>query len=97
MSAMTIAVGIFISIRNGLAPRSTTFELDVIDVGASVDNVDIYTLAAITIVEVLVESAEAKAVAMRDTGKTPWSADLGRAIIGLQGMDLRVFLNIGNL
>jgi hypothetical protein len=56
-----VSVSIFISIVgwNGLAPVCSAFEVNVIDVGSRVNNVDIDTLTSISGVEVLVEVAEA--------------------------------------
>lgn len=81
VSAVAIAILIGVPLRNGLAPLGTTLEVDVVDVGTGVDNIDVNTLAAISGVQVLVECAERKAVAVRDTSQTPWGVFLNLAVI----------------
>ena len=56
---MSIAINIFITLGNCLAPVGTTFEVNVLDVGASIDDVCVNTLTTILGIEVLVEVAEA--------------------------------------
>jgi hypothetical protein len=58
----------------------TTLEINVVDVGTSVNNVGINTLTTIGGVEVLVEGTEVEGVAVGDTGKTPRSLSLGLAV-----------------
>jgi hypothetical protein len=70
---VSVAILVRITLRDGLAPRCTTLEVDMLSVGTSVHNVDIDALATVLGVEVLVEGAEAQAVAVRDTGETPGS------------------------
>lgn len=55
-----VAVAILISIVgwNGLAPLSATFKVNVVDVGAGIDDVDIDALATICRVKILVECTE---------------------------------------
>lgn len=60
--SVSVAILICITLRDGLAPRRATLEVDVVDVGAGVNDVDINTLATVLGVEVLVEGAEAQAV-----------------------------------
>ena len=60
--SVSVAILICITLRNGLAPRRATLEVDVVNVGAGVDDVDVNTLATVLGVEVLVEGAEAQAV-----------------------------------
>jgi len=55
---VSIAVLISIALRDGLAPRCATLEVNVVDVGAGVDDIDVDALAAVLGVEVLVEGAE---------------------------------------
>lgn len=58
MSSMSIAVDISIARRNSLAPLSTTLEVNVLNVGTSVDNVGIDTLTTLIGVEILVEGGK---------------------------------------
>jgi hypothetical protein len=69
--SVSVAVLIRITLRDGLAPRRTTLKVDVLSVGAGVDDVDIDALATVLSVEVLVEGAEAQAVTVGDTGEAP--------------------------
>lgn len=97
VSSMTIAVDVFIVGRDGLAPVSTTFEVDVINVGASINDVYIDTFTSVFGVQVLVECAEAQAVPVRDTGQTPWSVLLDLWLIILHSVNLRVLLDVVDL
>lgn len=60
--SVSVAILIGIALRDGLSPRRTTLEVDVVNVGAGVDDVDVNTLATVLGVEVLVEGTEAQAV-----------------------------------
>jgi hypothetical protein len=60
--SVSVAILVCITLRDGLAPRRATLEVDVVNVGACVNDVDINTLATVLGVEVLVEGAEAQAV-----------------------------------
>lgn len=71
--SVSVAVLICITLGDGLAPRRTTLEVDVLGVGAGVDDVDVNALATVFGVEVLVEGAEAQAVTVGDTRETPGS------------------------
>lgn len=53
VSSVTVAILISIALRNGLAPFSTTFEIDVLNVGTGIDNVGVDTLTGICGVNVL--------------------------------------------
>lgn len=44
MSAVAVAILIGVTLRDGLAPLSTTLEVDVLNVGAGVNNIDINAL-----------------------------------------------------
>ena len=90
--SVSVAILICITLRNGLAPRCATLEVDVVNVGAGVDDVDVNTLTTVLGVEVLVEGAEAQAVAVGDTGETPGSVllDLG---LRLEHVDLLISLD----
>ena len=96
----TVSVSILISIAggDGLAPLGTTFKVDVVDVGAGVDDVDVNTLTALGGVEVLVEGAKGQAVPVGDTGKTPRGVLLeGGFLLGAHGVDFLVNLDIFDL
>jgi len=98
VSAVAVAVLVLITRRDGLAPRGTALEVDVVNVGSGVDNVDIDTLTAVGRVEVLVECAEGQAVAVRDTSETPRSALLDGGVLGLcECVHDLVLLDEGNL
>lgn len=58
VSSVAIAIFIRIVCRDSLAPCCTALEVDVINVSARVDNVDIDTLATISCIQVLVEGTE---------------------------------------
>lgn len=80
VGTVTVAILIGIAGGDGLTPVGTTLEVNVVDVGASVNNVGIDTLTTIGRVEVLVEGTEVEGVAVGDTGKTPRSLSLGLAV-----------------
>jgi hypothetical protein len=88
VGAVTVAILIGIAVGDGLAPVGTAFEVDVLDVCTSVDDIDVNTLATIGSIEVLVECAEAQRVAVRDTGKTPGGVLLRLVVIAAHGVDL---------
>jgi hypothetical protein len=87
MRAVAIAINIFIASRYGLAPVGTAFEVNMINVGTSVNNVSVNTLTAVGGVEVLVEVAEVQGVAVGDTGEAPRSVFLEGRIF-FEGVDL---------
>jgi hypothetical protein len=89
---VSVAILVRITLRDGLTPRRTTLEVDVFSVGASVHNVDIDALATVLGVEVLVEGAEAQAVAVRNTGETPGSVLLDLRLRA-EDVDLLIPLN----
>lgn len=86
VGAMSVAINIFIANWDSLSPGSTALEVDVVDVGTGVNDVDINALTAISSVQVLVEGAEAKAVPVRDTSQTPRGVLLDAWV--LHGVDL---------
>ena len=90
--SVSVAILVGVTLGDGLAPRRTTLEVDVVDVGTSVNDVDVNTLATVFGVEVLVEGAEAQAVTVGDTGETPGSVllDLG---VRAQGVDFLISLD----
>lgn len=67
----TVAVAILIDVvlRNGLAPERATLELDMVDVDAGVDDVNIDALATSRVVLVLGERAECKLRPVTDTSE----------------------------
>jgi len=83
VSAVTVAILIGIAGRDSLAPVSATLKVDVVDVGAGVDDVGIDTLATIGGVEVLVEGTKVESITVRDTGKTPRCRGLSLAVVAL--------------
>jgi hypothetical protein len=97
VSAVAVAILIGIAVGDGLAPVCATLKVDVLGVGASVDDVDVDTLTTVGGIEVLVPGAEAQRIAVRDTGKTPGGVLLGLVVIAAQGVDLRVALNVVDL
>jgi hypothetical protein len=95
VSSVSVSVLIGIASRNGLAPVGTALEVDVLNVRAGVDNVDIDTLTTVGLVDVLVEVAEVKALLVGNTGQTPRSRMLDNRI--LKGIDNGVLLDIRDL
>ena len=69
MGTVTVAVLINVVLGNGLAPRSATLELKVLDVDASVDDVDVDAAAPVGIVLVLRECTEGELSTVADTSK----------------------------
>ena len=70
VTAVTVAVLINVILGNGLAPRSAAFEFNMVNVDASVDNVDIDAITTLRVIEVLGESAKSQPWAMADAGET---------------------------
>ena len=68
----SVAIVVFVKVIQGdsLAPRCTSLELLVVDVDASVNDVDINTLTAIMIIFILGESAEGELWAVANTRET---------------------------
>jgi hypothetical protein len=91
--SVSVAILIGIALRDGLSPRRTTLEVDVVDVGAGVNDVDVNTLATVLGVEVLVEGAEAQAVTVGDTGEAPGSVLLDLGLIVAQSVDFLISLD----
>ncbi|KAI3488847.1 hypothetical protein L1887_47046 [Cichorium endivia] len=83
VGAVTVAVLVDVVLGHGLAPASAALELDVVDVDAGVDDVGGDALTAVALVDVLVEGAEAEALAVRDAGETP-----GGTLLNVVGADL---------
>ena len=69
VGTVTVAVLINVVLGNGLAPRSATLELKVLDVDASVDDVDVDAAAPVGIVLVLRECTEGELSTVADTSK----------------------------
>jgi hypothetical protein len=91
--SVSVAILIEITIGDSLAPRRTTLEVDVVDVGTGVDDVDVNALATVLGVEVLVEGAEAQAVTVRDTGEAPRSVLLNLGVVAAQSVDFLISLD----
>lgn len=53
VSSVTVAILISITLRNGLSPAGSAFEIDVVNVGTSVNNIGGYAFTTIGCVEVL--------------------------------------------
>ena len=70
MRAMTVAVLVDVILRNSLAPRSTTFKVNMLDVDTSVDHVYVDAFASEMDVLVLGESAKGEFGAMADASET---------------------------
>lgn len=90
VSTVAVAVDILITLGDGLAPVGTAVEIDVVDVGAGVNNVGINTLTTLLGVQVLVEGTEVQGLAVGDTGQTPGGALLGLGGARLGDLDLLV-------
>lgn len=58
VSAVTVAVLIDIVTGDGFAPFGAAFEIDMLEVGTSVDNIDIHAFATLPRVQILVEGGE---------------------------------------
>lgn len=67
MCAVAVTVLIDIILRYCLSPRSTALELFVKNVDASVDDIDVNTLATIVIIFVLGKGTEGKLGSVTDT------------------------------
>lgn len=93
VSAVAVAILIGIALRNSLAPSRAALKVDVLSVCAGVNNVDINALTTIGGVQVLVERAEGKAVAVRDTSKTPWRVLLSLVLVGAESVDFLILLD----
>jgi len=70
VGSVTIVVFVDIIPRNRLAPRRTTFELLVIDIDTSVDDVYIDTLARIGIILILGEGSKGELGPVADACET---------------------------
>lgn len=97
VSAMAVAILVGIAARDGLSPLGTALEVDVLNVCAGIDDVNVNTLTTVGSVQVLVVGAEAQGVAVRDTGQTPGGVLLDLRLVGTEDVDLRVALDVGNL
>jgi hypothetical protein len=90
--SVSVSVLVGITLGDSLTPRRTTLEVDVVDVGTSVHDVDINALATVLGVQVLVKGAEAQAVAVGDTGETPRSVLLDLRL-GAKNVDFLIPLD----
>jgi hypothetical protein len=80
MSSMAVTVLIDVVGRDSLAPGCTTLELNVSDVDASIDNIDIDTVTTVRIVNILSEGAESELRSVTDARKTLISTVIGLAV-----------------
>ena len=64
VSTVTVAILIGITVRDGFAPVGTAIEVNMLDIGTSVNDVDVNTLTAVGGVEVLVPGTEAQRIAV---------------------------------
>ena len=67
---MAITIFVLVIGRNGLAPRSTTLELNMLYVDTGVDDIDVNTITTLIIVLVLVECGEAEPGTVANSGET---------------------------
>ena len=70
MGPVAVSVLVNIVLRNGLAPGRATLELDMVNVDAGIDNVDVNALTTFRFVLVESEGSEAESLAVRNTRKT---------------------------
>lgn len=96
---MAVTVRILITLGNGLAPLGTTLEVDVVDVGAGVNNIDSNALTAVGSIEVLVEGAKGEAATVGDTSQTPRSVllKLWVGVVALKSVNFLVLLDVLDL
>jgi hypothetical protein len=66
---------------------STTFEINMVNESAGINDIYINTLASVSGIKVFVVGAEAQTVSVRDTGKTPGCSSLcWVSLLGLCGL-----------
>ena len=70
VGTVTVPVFVDVILRDGLPPGGTMLELDVVNVDASIDDVDVDTFTAGRVVIIESESAEAEFLTVGDTRKT---------------------------
>jgi hypothetical protein len=70
VGSVTIVVDVDIILRNRLAPRGTIFELFVVDIDTSVNDVDIDTLARIGMIFILGEGPKGELWPVADASET---------------------------
>lgn len=97
MSSVTIAILINVAGRDSLSPVSAALKVNMFNVSAGVDDVDINTLTTVGLMNVFAETCKVERLLVGDTGKTPGGALLGTGGITLKRVNSGVFLNIGNL
>ncbi len=85
VGAVPVTIDIGIARGDGLAPVGTALKVNMVDVGASIDDIGINTLAALGSKEVLVEGGEAQRIPVRDTGQPPGGTLLSLAIAFVLG------------
>lgn len=81
--AVAVTILVSITVGDGLAPVSAALEVNVLSVGAGVNDIGVDTLTTVLGIEVFVEGTERKGVAVGDTSQAPWSHLLGLTVTGL--------------
>ena len=98
VSAVAVAILVSIAAGDGLAPVGAALEVNMLDVGSSVDDINVNALTAIGRVEVLVVGTEAQGVAVRDTGKSPRGVLLRLVVVLVSKcVDLGILLDVVDL
>jgi hypothetical protein len=95
MGSVAIAIYILITGRNGFPPMGTALKVVVIDIGTSVNDINVNTLATMSLVDVFIVGTKVQTLLVRDTGKTPRSRVFSYGI--RESIDLGIFLDIGNI
>lgn len=67
---MTVAINILVVFGNGLSPASTSFELRVVDIDTSIDNIDVNALTTVLVIFITSESGEVECFTVADTRET---------------------------
>ncbi|KAK5632321.1 hypothetical protein RRF57_008034 [Xylaria bambusicola] len=68
VSTVAITIFVLVAVGDRLAPLGTTLEINVVNVGASVNNVDINALTTLSSVQVFVKGSEIEGLAVRNPG-----------------------------
>jgi hypothetical protein len=94
---MTIAILISVAGRNGFSPVGATLEINMVNIGAGVDDINIDTLTAMGLMDILVERAKVKRLVVGDTSETPRSTMFSGGWSPIfKSVNHRILLNIGN-
>lgn len=90
---MTVAVGVLVTLGDGLAPNGTAFKVLVLDVDTSVNNVSGHTGTGVRVISVGLVLLGGWVLAVRDTGDTP-----GRDVaLDIKGVEDLVLLYVSDL